>query len=1014
MVIDLGPKINFIVGHNGSGKSAILTALAICLGGKASNTQRAGSLKQFVKEGCNKSSVTIAIQNTGEEAYMPNIYGDKIIIKREFDRTNSSSYKIKSSSGNTVSSTREDLNSILDHFEIVIDNPLAILSQDAARSFLTSSTGHSLYAFLSKGINHEAMKKAQAMTAASNFETINSAKILKKEVQLKRTQFEGLKKEFESLRGQKEIGSRLLELEKQIRWKAVFVKEDTANAEQAILDKSTKKLDTLNQNIINYQDTLSQFDEKITQLIDNRTQFQGEIDKTNNEFNEQKNQERTTENLLRNSNESMKQLQNAISSTNQKIDKLERFIRKEQENIDGGYKKERDKFLAQKEGKKELFAKIEKKIEKLEVHRTEATEEIYKLTPKVNELKPELNRIMSELKNNEQSRHQVQSAEKNFLVAFGRGMTGFLDLINQNKRSFKDMPIGPIGKHITLKYTEWDSILSKIFKRSLNAFIVTNPHDKKVLFQMMSKARVSYPIIMSTPDLYEFESKMPDRQKYLVLYDALEISNEHVKRVMIDQHKIESTILVEGRAKADEIMHTNPYNVTLCYSYNNDKRRGFSLSNIGGSSSTAPIYGFPPPYMMRTSGGSQLQILEETKKELLEDQNRVSNKLNSLQKQLRDKQISEKEIGESISKFRVERSHIEREIDRIEDQLNKVVDMKRIETLQAELEIQQGELDTNTTQLEEEKSAYSDISDDLKDVREMIKQISNESKALRHKGNLLDDEVNREKREKARFSNTMQAEVQKKQKLVDSIKAKTKEVRELREMAANLESQASQMSPNRVNPIDSMETLVNKHKRTKIEFEEAKKAAGRRTLDFVSKELVEAASQYKNASAQWKVVQKTSNSIEHMRQRRDLNYAEFLKATTRNICMTFTEILQQRDFEGSLEIDHEQGVMVIKSSPKGKATAGRDTRSLSGGEKSFSQIALLLAVWSAMSCRIRGLDEFDVFMDEVNRKVSMKLMIEAIYSLDKGQTIFITPNNMADINVDKRDVKIFRLADPER
>ena len=49
--ITLGPLINFIVGHNGSGKSAILTALAICLGGKASSTNRGQSLKSFIKEG---------------------------------------------------------------------------------------------------------------------------------------------------------------------------------------------------------------------------------------------------------------------------------------------------------------------------------------------------------------------------------------------------------------------------------------------------------------------------------------------------------------------------------------------------------------------------------------------------------------------------------------------------------------------------------------------------------------------------------------------------------------------------------------------------------------------------------------------------------------------------------------------------------------------------------------------------------------------------------------------------
>lgn len=49
--VDLGPLINFIVGKNGSGKSAVLTAITLCLGGKASTTNRGQSLKSFIKEG---------------------------------------------------------------------------------------------------------------------------------------------------------------------------------------------------------------------------------------------------------------------------------------------------------------------------------------------------------------------------------------------------------------------------------------------------------------------------------------------------------------------------------------------------------------------------------------------------------------------------------------------------------------------------------------------------------------------------------------------------------------------------------------------------------------------------------------------------------------------------------------------------------------------------------------------------------------------------------------------------
>lgn len=54
---------------------------------------------------------------------------------------------------------------------------------------------------------------------------------------------------------------------------------------------------------------------------------------------------------------------------------------------------------------------------------------------------------------------------------------------------------------------------------------------------------------------------------------------------------------------------------------------------------------------------------------------------------------------------------------------------------------------------------------------------------------------------------------------------------------------------------------------------------------------------------------------------------------------------------------------------------GRQTKTLSGGEKSFSTICLLLSLWDAMGSPIRCLDEFDVFMDNVNRDVSMRMIV---------------------------------------
>ncbi|KAJ3240621.1 Structural maintenance of chromosomes protein 6 [Chytriomyces hyalinus] len=78
----------------------------------------------------------------GPDAFRPEVYGDTIIIKRKIVQAGigSGSYIVQDSCGKVVATKRDEIDAICDHFNINVTNPLSVLTQDRARSFLTNSS----------------------------------------------------------------------------------------------------------------------------------------------------------------------------------------------------------------------------------------------------------------------------------------------------------------------------------------------------------------------------------------------------------------------------------------------------------------------------------------------------------------------------------------------------------------------------------------------------------------------------------------------------------------------------------------------------------------------------------------------------------------------------------------------------------------------------------------------------------------------------------------------------------
>eukprot|EP00961_Rhodomonas_salina_P200840 2709669-Rhodomonas_salina.1 len=150
LTVDLNPRMNFIYGTNGSGKSAALIGLSVGLGCSPSSKP----LKTQVGSFRHKAVITITIHQSSER-YKGNFDGDQfgqdIIVERTITKTGGSSYKLMKEDRKTVLSTKKEvLVSILQFLGFQPDNPVQFMQQHHTKTFLHAGTPEKYFQFFAR------------------------------------------------------------------------------------------------------------------------------------------------------------------------------------------------------------------------------------------------------------------------------------------------------------------------------------------------------------------------------------------------------------------------------------------------------------------------------------------------------------------------------------------------------------------------------------------------------------------------------------------------------------------------------------------------------------------------------------------------------------------------------------------------------------------------------------------------------------------------------------------------
>ncbi|KAA1075319.1 Structural maintenance of chromosomes protein 6 [Puccinia graminis f. sp. tritici] len=1007
-VVELGPQINFVIGHNGSGKSAVLTAITLLLGAKASSTNRGNSLKTFIREGQKKAEVTLHLTNRGEEAFQPEIYGDEIIIQRNISKDGSSGFKIKSSRDHRVVSSRRDgLQTILDHFMIQADNPLNVLNQDAAKKFLNSSSSKQKYDFFIRGTQLKQLTDEYEEIDANL--KISEVLLTKKQEDLPELlqRVKSAEKNMREVQIASQAQEMIIQLEKEIFW--IYVAE--AEAER---DLALQQLQNEERALPKYDTKLQETENKISELDDRiKTLEAAKAARNDDEVDAKRSKlldtHRTLADKLKKINTHIRQADVDLKEKDEEISQQSRDIAEENAKLLGNTDSSRKQSIERMGQLDTEITEIECRITQIQQDISGADAAVKTNSSQANQCDQNVKKLGADMESNKRAIHEYGSIRKDRLLVFGQRSDQLKNAIERNT-SWSEKPIGPLGYYIKVKDKSWQPVLETVLAGSLKSYMVVDKRDEQLLQRLMSDCKCVSPIIRTRRDLFDYSSGEPGPQ-FVTILRALHFEDEFVKRALINDMRIEKTILVEHRTEGDPIMSHPPPNIVSCYT-----RDGFKVGGVDGGRGVRALTMYNGPPRLSNDDGSFIAELNQRAAELgsqIEETKRQAAAANSRYRQsaeqLKRLRTEEGQLKGRLRKARDMKASIQDDLDRSASS-----NITTLEDLKSESESARRTLYDQSQELLRQRDALNSdlapIKVELEKLQHMIENRDQEEDKINVEltTKITDKAVANDALRHFRDSRTKQAaKVAEAKKKYDAAEAALpKAIDEAKKVSGSDEPmQTNRSRQDAMADLESFKKIVR-----------ATETRHRKSLEDIEIEYHQANASYKVAEKQIEEQAASLKVLSNALAIRKYRWIEFRNHIAARAKMNFVKYLDHRRYTGKLSFNHNSQRLQVQVNPREDGTTQsqlKDPKTLSGGEKSYSTIALLLTLWDSINCPIRCLDEFDVFMDDVNRRVALEMMIKSAEASYDVQYVFITPNGLRAAQVGDK-AKIIKMEDPTR
>ena len=539
----------------------------------------------------------------------------------------------------------------------------------------------------------------------------------------------------------------------------------------------------------------------------------------------------------------------------------------------------------------------------------------------------------------------------------------------------------------------------------LRAFLVDNFNDKKVLDSITRRVGIDINIITSkyANRLYDVSQGACETDNYPSIFNLLQIKNPNVANCLIDQKKIERIILMPRDRDAQELLKSTKSAPRNClYALTGDMNqfypapsyRSYAINKKGGRN------------VLKSSVSEHLeklkQDLEMYKKEQSEAENVLEEQQVKLNMHNKEVQNSKKICSQSSNEIKRICHEIFR-IGQIQDEA-KPVDISALEDDAERFQEEIDKFEAEMAGIEEEvkigKIKVEEAQQKYRQKEEEIEERENSSDPLEEKLAKIERKIANCTQEKDKHREKLK-KTQGRQEIAET------EMKNFKEKLKKIVEELQVMGGELIETKRSAETIKNEAK--SLEDSIKRQESVHEPKHVVEKRIEKLKADFEFLRDNINYFHGFVKNLKYMVKEREGGFIQIRGSMCRRVKMAFAYRLSQRNFNGSLEFDHQNETLSLAVSPEGREfVQKRDMKTLSGGEKSFSTVSLILALWECIQPPFRMLDEFDVFMDMMNRNKSVQMMLEYAQNIRRFQYFFLTPLDTGSIKEDA-DVAVRRV-----